>query len=202
MALPVRGPAGMSSAGFLRNSLVLFHALPCWTIATAVRPHRFSITSSPTESASYEFDSFAAVRRSALTRRMSAVRSRQHPPIQSTVCTYLGSACEPQDRQCGTFVELCNAVGRMQEFLELGRTAVGRHRRGAMAKQVLVILEGHAAARRPNVVAQVVHPHVLGVHGRLSPKLLGVCARARQCVIVYTLACFTRSARCNEQTHQ
>jgi hypothetical protein len=30
-----------SSAGFLRDSLVLSYAFRCWTIATAVRPHRF-----------------------------------------------------------------------------------------------------------------------------------------------------------------
>src|ERR1700730_5391866 len=41
MGLPVRRPAVMSSAGFLRDSLVLIHALPCWPIGTAVRPHGF-----------------------------------------------------------------------------------------------------------------------------------------------------------------
>src|SRR6267142_1949831 len=38
-------------AGFLRYSLVLFYALPCWTIATAVWPQ-----ASPTGSGSYKFD--------------------------------------------------------------------------------------------------------------------------------------------------
>ena len=79
-------PAGLSG---------LFHALRCWTIATAVRPHRFSIASSPTESASYEFDSFANVRRSAVTRRMSAVRARQHPPLNFLFTRNFGSRTIP-----------------------------------------------------------------------------------------------------------
>src|SRR5258706_16274903 len=35
MARPVRRPAVMSSAGLLRDSVVLSYALRCWTIATA-----------------------------------------------------------------------------------------------------------------------------------------------------------------------
>jgi len=62
-----------------------------------------------------------------LTRRMSAVRARQHPPIKSTACTLLGSAREAQDRQRGTSAGLGNAVGRRQEIPELRRAVVGRH---------------------------------------------------------------------------
>jgi hypothetical protein len=59
---------------------------PCSPVLDACngRPtHRFSINSSPTESNSCHtalYARFAACGRAALTRRMSAVRSRQHPP--------------------------------------------------------------------------------------------------------------------------
>jgi len=123
-------PAGLSG---------LFHALRCWTIATAVRPHRFSIASSPTESASYEFDSFANVRRSALTRRMSAVRSRQHPPLNCLFTRNFGSlgfagrsacATECTDRASRTPVSSGHAGPRSPSLLYCER----RSRRGVLCR--------------------------------------------------------------------
>jgi hypothetical protein len=57
-----RNGQSRSSAGLSRDSPVPICALLCSTIATAVRPHRFSINSPPTESGSYKFGSLAAIR--------------------------------------------------------------------------------------------------------------------------------------------
>jgi hypothetical protein len=50
-----------------------------------------------------------------LTRRRSAVRSRQHPPIKSIAYTLLSSPRQPQHSHCGTFAGLLHAVGCIEQ---------------------------------------------------------------------------------------
>jgi hypothetical protein len=73
-----------SSAGLLRDFLMLHCAFLCSTIATAVQPQSFrSIQCQQNQTVA--ISAFCRIsqppRRIALTRRRSAVRSRQHPPV-------------------------------------------------------------------------------------------------------------------------
>src|SRR5882762_11089143 len=107
---------------------------------------------------------------------MSAVRSRQHPPIKSITYRPLSSARQPEHGHCGTFAGLLHAVGGIQQVPELRRAVVRGDPRGPVPQEVLAVLEGHSRRPEPPTVrvAQVMHPHVPEARWSLPAELHGI----------------------------
>src|ERR1700726_3815357 len=111
---------------------------------------------------------------------MSAVRSRQHPPIKSITYTLLSSPGQPQDRHCGTFAGLLHAVRCIQQAPQLRRAVVRGDARGPVPQEVLTVLKGHASRPEapPERVTQVMHPHVPEARWSLPAELRGIPNRS------------------------
>src|SRR6266850_1625300 len=111
---------------------------------------------------------------------MSAVRSRQHPPIKSITYTLLSSPRQPQHSHCGTSAGLLHAVGGIQQVPQLRRAVVRGDPRGPVPQEVLAVLEGHT--RRPEAptvrVTQVMHPYVPEARWSLPAELCGIPNRS------------------------
>src|SRR5437762_9684914 len=107
---------------------------------------------------------------------MSAVRSRQHPPIKSITYRPLTSTRQPQHGHCGISAGLLHAVGGIQQVPEFRRAVVRGDPRGPVPQEVLTVLEGHASRPQasPIGVAQVVYPHVPEARGSLPAELHGI----------------------------
>src|SRR5258705_13804083 len=107
---------------------------------------------------------------------MSAVRSRQHPPIKSTTYRLLSSARQPQHGHCGTSAGLLHSVGGIQQVPQLRRVVVRGDPRGPVAQEVLAVLEGHTRRPQPPTVrvAQVMHPYVPEARWSLPAELPGI----------------------------